>query len=56
MDLWHRFFLVARDDALHSCRWDPQSEFKVMDLGTGSGIWANSLAEKSLAEKSLDEE
>lgn len=43
MDIFHKFFLVARKDALHSAPViKNQAKFKILDLGTGTGICESS--------------
>lgn len=48
MDIYHKLFLVARRDQLHSApvppdaRWGPP---RILDLGCGTGIWAIDMAE-----------
>lgn len=46
MDIYHQMFLVARRQELHRARLDPDSdEVRILDLGTGTGIWAIDMAE-----------
>ena len=46
MDIFHKFFLVARREALHSARLMPNYDtLRILDLGTGTGIWAIDMAE-----------
>lgn len=47
MDIFHKFFLVARREALHSARLMPNYDtLRILDLGTGTGIWAIDMADK----------
>ncbi|KAH6881085.1 methyl transferase, partial [Thelonectria olida] len=52
LDIFHKFFLVARDNNLFSAPLDVKQALRVLDLGTGTGIWAIELSEYVL---SLDE-
>lgn len=46
MDIFHKLFLVARKDQLHSARLVANYENpRILDLGTGTGIWAIDMAE-----------
>src|SRR4051794_6446889 len=46
MDIYHKFFLVARREVLHSAPFTPNFDGpRVLDLGTGTGIWAIDMAE-----------
>ncbi|EFY87732.1 methyltransferase LaeA [Metarhizium acridum CQMa 102] len=45
MDMFHQFFLVARHDALYLPNLPVTRSLRIMDLGTGTGIWANHVAE-----------
>ena len=47
MDIYHKFFLVARREALHSTPFIPNYDNvpRILDLGTGTGIWAIDMAE-----------
>lgn len=46
MDIYHKLFLVARHEKLHSTplMFSPDSKLRVLDLGTGTGIWAIDMA------------
>ncbi|RDW72979.1 S-adenosyl-L-methionine-dependent methyltransferase-18 [Coleophoma cylindrospora] len=47
MDIFHKFFLVARRDQLHSTPFIRNYEGpRILDLGTGTGIWAIDMADK----------
>nr|UWK20375.1 chromatin methyl transferase [Trichoderma cf. fertile] len=45
LDIFHKFFLVARDDRISSTPLDKKGRPKIMDLGTGTGIWAFNVVE-----------
>lgn len=46
MDIFHKLFLVARHEELHRVRLNPNQEpLRILDLGTGTGIWAIDMAE-----------
>lgn len=46
MDIFHKFFLVARKEVLHTAplirNYDGP---RILDLGCGTGIWAIDMAE-----------
>lgn len=46
MDIYHKLFLVARQEKLHNTPlvFSPDSKLRVLDLGTGTGIWAIDMA------------
>ncbi|KFY66156.1 hypothetical protein V496_02148 [Pseudogymnoascus sp. VKM F-4515 (FW-2607)] len=47
MDIFHKLFNVARRGALHSAPFVSNYDVhRVLDLGTGTGIWASDMAEK----------
>ena len=47
MDIYHTMFLVARHQTLHDApiQGPIDHETRVMDVGTGTGIWAIDIAE-----------
>lgn len=46
MDIFHKFFQVARKDVLHSAPLTPNYDGpRILDLGCGTGIWAIDMAE-----------
>nr|UWK20372.1 chromatin methyl transferase [Trichoderma crystalligenum] len=45
LDIFHKFFLVARDDRICSSPVSAEGRPKIMDLGTGTGIWAFNVVE-----------
>lgn len=45
MDLFHKVFLVARGNKLFHAPVTRQNP-RIMDLGTGTGIWAINVAEE----------
>lgn len=40
----HHLFLVMRDDKLHLAPIGPKPQ-RILDIGTGTGIWAIDMAE-----------
>jgi 2-polyprenyl-3-methyl-5-hydroxy-6-metoxy-1,4-benzoquinol methylase len=46
LDIYHRFFAVARKEKLHSAPITPNYDLRILDLGTGTGIWAIDMADK----------
>ncbi|KAG8408923.1 hypothetical protein J3458_019932 [Metarhizium acridum] len=53
MDMFHQFFLVARHDALYLPNLPVTRSLRIMDLGTGTGIWANHVAERTNPEPEI---
>ncbi|RDA88826.1 hypothetical protein CP532_5444 [Ophiocordyceps camponoti-leonardi (nom. inval.)] len=47
LDIFHKFFLVARKSALCAHELNLGRPAKILDLGTGTGIWAINVAEES---------
>ncbi|OAA46917.1 Ribosomal RNA methyltransferase RrmJ/FtsJ [Metarhizium rileyi] len=47
LDLFHKLFLVARHDALCVPNLPETRPIRALDLGTGTGIWAFHVAEKT---------
>lgn len=46
MDIYHQLFLVAQKHKLHQTQLEANSEdVRILDLGTGTGIWAIDIAE-----------
>ena len=46
MDIFHKLFQVARNELLHQAPLIPNYDGpRVLDLGTGTGIWAIDMAE-----------
>jgi ubiquinone/menaquinone biosynthesis C-methylase UbiE len=46
MDIFHKFFQVARKEKLHSAPFTPNYDGpRILDLGCGTGIWAIDMAE-----------
>lgn len=46
LDIYHKLFLVARHDQLHKAPLIPNYDGpRILDLGTGTGIWAIDMAE-----------
>ncbi|KAI8648832.1 hypothetical protein NCS56_01499100 [Fusarium sp. Ph1] len=46
LDILHKFFLVVRKNNLFSALLDVEQPLRVLDLGTGTGIWAIELSER----------
>lgn len=46
MDIYHKLFLVARNEKLHTSPLSisPDTKLRILDLGTGTGIWAIDMA------------
>lgn len=45
MDIYHKLFLVARHEMLHQNPILAKDRVRILDLGTGTGIWAIDMAE-----------
>lgn len=46
MDIFHKLFLVARRDELHTAPFTPNYDGpRILDLGCGTGIWSIDMAE-----------
>jgi len=45
LDIMHQVFLVARRQELHRARIESTTDIRILDLGTGTGIWAIDMAE-----------
>jgi methylase of polypeptide subunit release factors len=45
MDIYHKLFLVARREVLHEIPLTAKDRVRILDLGTGTGIWAIDMAE-----------
>lgn len=46
MDIFHKFFQVARKEVLHAAPLTPNYDGpRILDLGCGTGIWAIDMAE-----------
>ncbi|KAG7413357.1 Secondary metabolism regulator LAE1 [Fusarium oxysporum f. sp. raphani] len=46
LDILHKFFLVVRKNHLFSASLDVEQPLRILDLGTGTGIWSIELSEK----------
>ena len=46
LDMLHKFFLVVRNDALCAYNFNLVHRARVLDLGTGTGIWAIELCKE----------
>jgi SAM-dependent methyltransferase len=46
LDVFHKIFLVARKDVLHSAPLHNQHNPRILDLGCGTGIWGIDMADK----------
>lgn len=40
LDILHKYFVVETEDRVTSVPLDKEGRPKIMDLGTGTGIWA----------------
>ncbi|RFU72149.1 methyl transferase [Trichoderma arundinaceum] len=49
LDIFHKFFLIARDDRIFSFPLSKEGRPKILDLGTGTGIWAFNVVEDYVA-------
>ena len=48
MDIYHKVFLVARREQLHKAPLIPNYDGpRILDIGTGTGIWAIDMAESA---------
>lgn len=45
MDIFHKFFLIARRDAYFSAPIHNRVSPRILDLGCGTGIWGIDMAE-----------
>ncbi|MCJ1380625.1 Secondary metabolism regulator lae1 [Xylographa soralifera] len=50
MDIYHKLFLVARHEQLHKAPLLQSPDIRILDVGTGTGIWAIDMAEYPTAE------
>ncbi|KAK4248029.1 S-adenosyl-L-methionine-dependent methyltransferase [Corynascus novoguineensis] len=46
LDVFHKIFLVARRDVVHSAPLHNQETPRILDLGCGTGIWGIQMADK----------
>lgn len=46
MDIYHKLFLVARWEHLHEVPISRAAETRLLDLGSGTGIWAIDMADQ----------
>lgn len=55
MDIYHTMFLVARGQKLHRAPLVESADgnTRILDVGTGTGIWAIDMAESVKANNSL---
>ena len=45
MDMLHAILLETSRDELHRAPVENNNDFRILDLGTGTGIWAIDMAE-----------
>ena len=45
MDMMHTILLDARRGELHRAPVQDEAEYRILDMGTGTGIWAIDMAE-----------
>ena len=45
MDIFHKFFLIARRDAYFTAPIHSREGPRILDLGCGTGIWGIDIAE-----------
>ncbi len=46
LDMFHKFFLLARGNQAFSCPLPRSNPARILDLGAGTGIWAIHVAEE----------